>query len=167
MLYVANRLFGSTTASILNSYRTSALENYGSELELLDFATKTKQSRLRIHSWIASATNDKIKDMLPSGSVQIGTVLVLVNAIYFKGTWKTPFNPRRTSKRNAYVSSTVLKQVAMMTSTQEVESGEDLKLNCKVLKLPYADENLPMIFVVPNDMYDLVQLEGKLTFTTF
>jgi serpin B len=87
LLYVANRLFGSTTASILNSYRTSALENYGSELELLDFATKTKQSRLRIHSWIASATNDKIKDMLPSGSVQIGTVLVLVNAIYFKGTW--------------------------------------------------------------------------------
>jgi serpin B len=75
LLYVANRLFGSTTASILNRYRTSALENYGSELELLDFATKTKQSRLRINSWIASATNDKIKDMLPSGSVQIGTVL--------------------------------------------------------------------------------------------
>jgi serine protease inhibitor len=63
-------------------------------------------------------------------------------------------------------SSTVLKQVAMMTSTQEVESGEDLKLNCKVLKLPYADENLPMIFVVPNDMYGPVQLESKLTFTT-
>ena len=163
MLYVANRLFGSTTASILNSYRTSALENYGRELELLDFATKTKQSRLRINSWIASATNDKIKDILPPGSVQISTVLVLVNAIYFKGTWKTPFNPRRTRKRN----STVQRQVAMMTSTQEVESGEDLKLNCKVLKLPYADENLPMIFVVPNDMYGLVQLESKLTFTTF
>lgn len=167
LLSVANRLFGSNTASILNSYRTSALEKYGSELELLDFATKTEQSRLRINSWIASETNDKIKDMLPRGSVQSGTVLVLVNAIYFKGTWKTPFNPRRTRKRNFHVSSTVQKQVAMMTSTHKVESGEYLKLNCKVLKLPYADENLSMIFVVPNDMDGLIQLESKLTFTTF
>lgn len=36
----------------------------------------------------------KISKLLPQGSVDGDTRMVLVNAVYFKGKWKTPFQKK-------------------------------------------------------------------------
>lgn len=36
----------------------------------------------------------KIPNLLPEGSVDPETRMVLVNAVYFKGKWKTPFEKK-------------------------------------------------------------------------
>lgn len=38
----------------------------------------------------------KISNLLPEGSVDSDTRMVLVNAVYFKGKWKTPFQKKLT-----------------------------------------------------------------------
>jgi serine protease inhibitor len=53
-------------------------------LERVDFAGDAEGARGTINTWVESQTNSKIKDMLPNGSVDSLTRLVLVNAIYFK-----------------------------------------------------------------------------------
>ena len=40
----------------------------------------------------------KIQDLLPAGSLNSHTVLVLVNAIYFKGNWEKKFLEKNTSE---------------------------------------------------------------------
>lgn len=39
---------------------------------------------MTINEWIANKTENRIKDTLPEGSIDTNTILVLVNAIYFK-----------------------------------------------------------------------------------
>ena len=122
---------------------------------------------MTINDWISSQTNSKIKDMLQKNSLGPDTVAVLVNAIYFKGKWKTPFDRKLTTKRYFLVKHNVQRQVDMMSGKFDALSGEDLTLDCKFLKLPYMGEEMSMVIVLPNDGNGLSLLETKLTVDKF
>ena len=166
-LSIGNRLFGDNKLNVLNTFTANALQYYGSGLKRMDFKSAPDQSRISINNWIANATNDKIKNMLPPNTITSGTVMVLVNAIYFKGTWNKEFNPNNTTKRNFLDESNQQKQVDMMYDQRYVVAGENTELNCKILQLQYTGNNLSMIFVLPNDANGLPQLESKITMTKF
>lgn len=60
-------------------------EKYESEVEIVNFATDSKKIEGEVNEWVASKTNDMIKQLLSPGTLAADTVLVLLNAIYFKG----------------------------------------------------------------------------------
>uniref|UniRef100_J3LQS4 Serpin domain-containing protein n=1 Tax=Oryza brachyantha TaxID=4533 RepID=J3LQS4_ORYBR len=49
-----------------------------------------------VNSWVERVTSGLIKEILPPGSVDSTTRLVLGNALYFKGVWKTRFDASKT-----------------------------------------------------------------------
>ena len=49
------------------------------------FPGRPQQARQLINQWAARQTNDKIKDYLPEGEFSNLTMMVLANALYFKG----------------------------------------------------------------------------------
>ncbi|VDI74432.1 Hypothetical predicted protein [Mytilus galloprovincialis] len=160
---IANRLFARKGLNLLNTFSTKATTYYGSDVELLDFVTEAEKSRLTINDWISKNTNNIIKDMIPKGVVGANTLVVLVNAIYFKGTWKKEFNKNDTSQRNFFVKANEQKLVNMMYGEFDAKSGEDLSLDCKILQLPYQGNQISMVFVLPNSGDGLSELESKLT----
>jgi len=48
-----------------------------------------------MHGWLGQ-TNDKIQNLLPPGSVDSSTELVLTDAVYFNAAWNTKFDPTDT-----------------------------------------------------------------------
>ena len=166
-LSIANRLFGSQIFTLLDKYKIDALKYYGSEIELLDFAGKAEQSRQYINNWISRQTRNKIRDIIPVGSLDANTIVVIANAIYFKGTWKTKFEQKNTRKRNFFLSGRGQKQVDMMHGQFVTRSGESNQLKCKVLQLPYLGDKLSMILVLPNDRNTLPWVENQLTSEKF
>ncbi|CAG2196508.1 unnamed protein product [Mytilus edulis] len=160
---IANRLFARKGLNLLNTFSTKASAYYGSDVELLDFVTEPEKSRLTINDWISNNTNNIIKDMIPTGGVGANTFVVLVNAIYFKGTWKKEFNKNETTQRNFFVKANEQKLVNMMYGEFDAKSGENLSLDCKVLQLPYQGNQISMVFVLPNSGDGLSELESKLT----
>ncbi|XP_063437697.1 leukocyte elastase inhibitor A-like [Mytilus trossulus] len=160
---IANRLFARKGLNLLNTFSTKASTYYGSDVELLEFQTDAEKSRLTINDWISKNTNNIIKDMIPKGAVGANTLVVLVNAIYFKGTWKQEFNKNDTTQRNFFVKANEQTLVNMMHGEFDAKSGEDLSLDCKVLQLPYQGNQISMIFVLPNSGDGLSELESKLT----
>ena len=166
-LSIANRLFISRIFTVLNTYTTNAQKYYGSDTERLNFASRPEQSRTRINNWIKTKTNDKIQNMLPVGVLDANTIIVLANAIYFKGIWKTKFDPKITQKRNFFVGVNDQRQIDMMYGVFDATSGENNRLSCKVLQLPYSGDQLSMVLILPNDGQGLAQLERQLTFDKF
>uniref|UniRef100_A0A8D2NAP3 Serpin domain-containing protein n=1 Tax=Zonotrichia albicollis TaxID=44394 RepID=A0A8D2NAP3_ZONAL len=97
-LHIANRLYAEKTSQILPIYLKCVKKLYRSGLEMVNFKTASNQTRQRINSWVKNQTNGQIRDFLEPSSVNPQTVLVLVNAIFFKGKWKTPFQEEHTEE---------------------------------------------------------------------
>ena len=68
----------------MEDFLTSTGKYYQASLERLDFADGEAASQV-INTWVADQTNQKIKDLILPGILTPNTVMVLVNAIYFKG----------------------------------------------------------------------------------
>lgn len=64
---------------------------YGSELRLVDFRTRAEPARQAINIWAAEQTRDRIPNLLAPGAINEATRLLLVNALYFEGSWSSPF----------------------------------------------------------------------------
>jgi len=90
-LEVANSIWGQQGFAFQPEFLDTMATNYGAGLRLLDFKTAPEPSRATINALIAQQTHDKITDLLPAGSIDDLTRLVLANAIYFNAKWVAPF----------------------------------------------------------------------------
>lgn len=88
-----------------------------------------------VNSWVESATGGLIKELLPAGSVNHMTRLVLANAMYFKGAWSEKFDASKT-KESAFhlLDGSSVSAPFMTTKRKQFVRSYD---GFKVLKLPY------------------------------
>ncbi|XP_077348216.1 serpin B6-like isoform X2 [Lithobates pipiens] len=100
LLRTANRLYGEKSHAFFDDFLGSTQKHYYADLQVVDFSKKAEDCRKEINTWVEQKTEGKIKDLLPSKSVDVDTRLVLVNAIYFKGNWANQFEKQRTSERH-------------------------------------------------------------------
>ena len=67
--------------------------------------TKAISSAKAMNNYVASKTNNKITDLVKSNWLNINTVMVLVNAVYFRGIWETQFDPKNTQKEDFFLTN--------------------------------------------------------------
>jgi serpin B len=79
--------------TILPAYLDVLAESYGAGVNTVDFVAAPDDARSAINAWVASQTQNEIPTLLPAGSIDNLTRLVLANAVYFHGDWATPFMP--------------------------------------------------------------------------
>ncbi|NWX78052.1 OVALX protein, partial [Alca torda] len=106
----------------------------------------------------------QIQDFLVSGSVDLDTELVLVNAIYFKGIWKTAFKEEHTQEVPFNVTEQESRPVQMMCQNSTFKVATVAAEKMKILELPYASGQLSMLVLLPDDISGLEQLENKISF---
>ncbi|KAI0213590.1 Serpin B3 [Lamellibrachia satsuma] len=163
-LSVANAFFGRRGYPFLNKYLTLVSQFYYALLKNMEFAGNPEGSRLYINDWVANSTNQKIKDLLPQGSINAMTAAVLVNTIYFKGLWMTPFDVKDTISSTFHLSPTKMMKTKMMNLAGEhFQYAEVSNLDCKILELPYVGDEVSMYILLPNTVDGLAALEAQLT----
>ncbi|XP_004432223.1 PREDICTED: serpin B9 [Ceratotherium simum simum] len=167
LLRTANRLFGEKTCEFLSTFKESCLQFYRAELEQLSFAQAAEQSRKRINTWVSKKTEGKIRELLPGNSVDAQTRLVLVNAIYFKGRWNEQFNKTYTREMPFKINQKEQRPVQMMFQEATFQLAYIEEVQAQVLELPYMDEELSMVILLPDDSVDLNSVEKNLTFEKF
>ena len=162
-LALANRLFSQMGYPIQQSYLDAAMEYYEAPVEQMDFAGDTEGSREHINAWVAEITRDKISEALPPGLLTPQTVMVLVNAIYFKGDWMQPFDEASTNEQGIFVQEdgTELTTPIMWGEMEEARYAE--VENAQILELPYKGDELSMIIALPNPGVLLSALEAELS----
>ncbi|XP_059364534.1 leukocyte elastase inhibitor-like isoform X12 [Carassius carassius] len=168
VLSLANRLYGEQSYQFVEKFLNDAKRYYEAGLEKVDFKKKSEAVRVNINKWVEKNTQEKIKDLLPEGSIGDLTKLVLVNAIYFKGNWEKKFPKEATRDGEFKLNKTRTKPVKMMYQESKFPLAFIPELNSQVLELPYVGKNLSMVIILPNEIQDettgLQKLEKALTY---
>ena len=145
-LRVANRLWGQKGYPIRPEFLALTRQQYGAEMLLVDFAQAAAASR-EINQWVEQQTNGKIKDLIPPGSLDALTRLVLTNAVYFKGDWVQPFDKQNTQEEDFTVSAQAKVKVPLMHQQKRMGYAEEETF--QALELPYAGGELSMVVLLP------------------
>lgn len=162
-LVIANRLFGQERHKFKEEFLRDTKTYYKASLEAVDFQHDPDVSRRHINDWVAEKTSQKIKDLLPSGSISSATTLVLVNAIYFKGIWLTQFKRENTRNLPFHLSIVEKSSIEMMKINEgEFNYYNDSHNDCQVLELPYVGHQASMFIILPNNIEGLPRVENVL-----
>jgi serpin B len=144
-LSVANSLWGQNGEPFLPDYLDVVKKDFGADLTAVDFITHAEACRQQINDWVASKTQDKIKDLIPPGRITSDTRLVLTNAIYFKGSWSSQFQADRTQKADFSTDRKI--QADFMHQTEHLLYAEDDL--CQAIEMPYKGDRVSMLVLLP------------------
>jgi serpin B len=160
-LSVANRLWGQEGYPFLPTFLNIPRDYYGAELAQVDFVRHTEQARQTINHWVEEQTQEKIRDLIPPGVLDEYTRLVLTNAIYFKSDWANQFAKELTV--TAPFMATPGTELSVPTMHQLSRFDYAAFPTFQMLELPYADEELSMLALLPSEVDGLAGLEASLT----
>lgn len=146
-LNVANAIWGQQGFKFLPAFLDVLAENYGAGLRTVDYINQTEKSRTTINDWVSNQTSGKIKDLIPPGSVNIDTRLVLTNAIYFNAAWLNPFDKNATNSGTFHTLANGDVTVPMMHQTEGLKYAEGD--NYQAVELPYDGNQLSMVILLP------------------
>jgi len=151
-LNVANALWGQKGFHFEAPFLSATGKYYGGALNLVDFKLNTEGARQEINTWAEDHTAKMIRDLIPARALDRNARLVLTNAIYFKGTWASQFKPLFTKDAPFNVSKTVKVQTPMMHQTGHFRFIKESGVSA--IELPYADDDLSMIAILPDGDID-------------
>ena len=161
VLRIANRLFGGKAYGFEPAYLDQVHNAFGAAIESLDFEHAAEDSRKHINQWVAGETQDRIKDLIPPDGIQPDTRLVITNAIYFLGDWRTPFLKEATNPADFYTQKAQTKKV--LTMHQEEVFAFAATDGVKLLEMPYEGGALAMTLVLPDPIDGLEAVERRLS----
>ncbi len=145
-LALANAVWYRNTFQVHPYFLDTMNQAFKARIEALDFNSPSALST--INGWASDNTNGKIQKVIEEISAE--TVMFLMNALYFKGTWTYQFDKKLTSQAPFYLPDGSSVQVETMKSkiplrryaTSEYEAAE----------LTYGQQNFSMILIEPTGM---------------
>jgi serpin B len=152
------QLFGQAGYTFGEPFLETVSRRYGAPLAAVDFVGRPEVARTAINDWVAELTRELIEELMPAGSIDPSTVLVLVDAQYMKATWRTQFDPEQTRSLPFHLEDGTTQDVPMMTAMLDIPYAEGV--DWTAAELPYAGDRLAMVVVVPDD---LAAFEATLT----
>jgi serine protease inhibitor len=144
LISIANSVWTEKNFVVKKPFTDVLTQYYNAESKSFDITDPLVPNQ--INSWIESKTNGLIKNMIDK--LDQSTVMLLINAIYFKGKWSSQFEKDKTVQRSFYKSGGVTAQVPMMTQISEfkIYNGEGFTL----AEFPYGQANFVMDVLLPD-----------------
>lgn len=146
-LKIANAIWGQEEYAFLDTYLDLLAEHYGAGLRTMDFAGDPEAARETINDWVSEQTEEKIKNLIPSGMLNALVRLILTNAIYFNGKWVLPFEESDTHDDTFTLLDGTEITVPMMWQTESFAYAEGD--GYQAISLPYQGAPMSMVFVLP------------------
>ncbi len=148
-LDIANAAWADQSISFLPQYLETLARNYGAGIQLADFIHQPDAARQLINAWVGQQTQQKIQNLIPQGALDTTARLVLVNAIYFKADWQTPFDPNDT-RPGEFTRLDGSKVQAQMLSNSSLTAPYAAGNGWQAVELPYSNGSAAMDLIVPD-----------------
>lgn len=157
----ANAMLSQRGFDIKDPYKNILAESFKAILMEADFIQENEKTTNLINEFVKEKTNNMIPKLLQS--LDPSTVMVLLNVVYFKGTWMEQFKKEKTSPQAFYNKglNQMAKDVDMMHMKKSFPFYEDETL--QVLQLPYIGEEIAMLILLPREINGLESIESSLS----
>src|ERR1700733_14689189 len=146
-LHMANGLWAQKGFVIQPTFENTLANNYHAPLTLLDFIANPEAARSQINAWTEEQTNEKIKNLLPDGSIDAYTRLVLTSAVYFYGKWQDQFVTSRPHPAPFPLSTGAATQANFMNQT--LHSAYTETASAQILEMSYAGTGIAFDVLLP------------------
>ena len=163
-LGIANSIWYRQGFSVNPAFLNTNTTYYNSEVRPLDFSKP--EAKDIINKWVSDKTNKLIPSIIDQ--IQDNSVMFLINAIYFKGTWRKQFDPKKTYDSDFFVTNNKQVPVKMMsygTGLIKMPYFSNEKLHA--VKLPYADSVYSMTVILPKEGFTVKDILPELTLTNW
>ncbi len=150
-LTVDNSLWGQTGYEFNDQFLDVLAFNYGAGLKLLNFSEASEDSRVVINNWISKETYGKIENLLQKGAISSDTRFILTNTVYFKASWKLPFEEELTQNVLFTLLDGTKLTVPMMSKKHDYKYVKDN--GYEAVELDYYGEELSMVIILPEIEY--------------
>ena len=160
-LNIANSIWPQAKYPFRQEFLSLLKKDYGATVTPLNYEREAEAARVTINQWVDDKTRHKIAEIIGPRVLDESTRMVLVNAIYFKGTWATPFPEYATRPDKFYSKPDTTATVPFMHKHGQFSYGENDQL--QLIALPYVGRKLEMLILLPRSRDGLGQLENSLT----
>ncbi len=141
---VANSVWSNEDAPVLEGFLRTVADAFGARTESRDFSDPATLAE--INRWVEESTDGYIGRILDS--LDPNLVMLLINAIFFEGSWTTEFDPERTTPGDFRRDDGTVVSVPMM-SIRDTEFPVGGGADWSAIELPYGGEAFSMVLVVP------------------
>ena len=144
-LKLANSIWPKKDYPVLPSFLDLNAAYFNSEIIPVDF--KDPAVIPQVNKWIEDNTDGLIKEAL--SELPADVVMLLINAIYFKGTWQTEFDPKDTHKADFFAAAGP--QEVDMMHIPESDFPYFTNDLFQAIDLPYGDSIFSMTVLLPHE----------------
>jgi serpin B len=161
VLHFANRLFSQSGFALRPAFTRLLNDQFEAPLNELDFKDDPEAARDTINRWVELQTRERIRDLVPQGTIRPETRTVLVNAIYLNAPWDTPFETRATTNQPFSVNG----QTSAMASTMRRRGSfrYEKRDGFALIALPYEGRDLQFLILLPDQPDGLPAAEQTAT----
>lgn len=153
---IANYIAADKHFSLKSDFRNTVGKMYDAGVESIDFSSSKAVDK--INQWCSKQTNGMIPKIVDQLSAS--DVAVLMNAIYFEGTWETPFEKELTKEENFRGYTRDIKRVQMMH--QEDNFSYLNNDTFEAVTLPYGNRTYNMTVLLPKEGVSIEEMMKQL-----
>jgi serpin B len=143
---IANSIWYRNTFSVIDTFLTTDSIYYNAEVRALDFNASNAADI--INSWVSGKTNGKIPSII-NPPIDPSTIMYLINALYFDGTWKYVFTDTSGSGVNTFqLANGSTESDSMMVVHDTLNYYSDSTF--QAVELPYGSGDYSMVVLLPS-----------------
>ncbi len=139
---IANSIWYRAGFPVHQSFLDATTASFGAKVSALDFSSASAPTT--INDWVGTATAGKIPKIVDE--IDSGQVMYLINAIYFKGSWRDRFDPAST--QDAPFHGVAGDQPAKLMH-RNGKMGYLATPDFEAVDLPYGNSAFTMTVVLP------------------
>jgi len=158
-LAIANSIWVRNGIAPSSDFIKQIKDYYAGEVVSLDFSRPDAADI--INMWVSDKTRRKIRKLVTQPMVS-PAMLILINAIYFKGIWTNQFDTEKTAERDFHTLDGRHKPCPMMSQSGHYEYYETNEF--QAVSLPYHEGRISMYIFLPKPIYSINDFKKVLTY---
>lgn len=157
-LTIGNSIWLNEKYQFQDQFAQDNQDYFNAEIQEIDILDSTSADT--INDWVSNSTDNKIEEIVKN-PLNDKLVALLINAIYFKGSWQFEFDKNQTEERTFYLEDNTTREVQSMTLETELDYLENEFF--QAVSLPYGEGEMSMNVFLPKENYTLQEFKTMLT----